>query len=641
MGIRERAAAFAVAAILALAGLSGCAPDEPDPGSRITVSVDGDLDAATVTAGTLTETSLAGLREATAAGAVIGVPTQIELDGEMPTTGVQLTRVYPEPLPEDTAAAFMFFNDELGGWQAVPSELSADRRTLTATVHHLSLWDDIVAGGEQALQSVVNGAKSAGQSVQEAAAAVGNSLEEANTNIGKACANGADALYFGIGKIFDTRVDDPVCDMPVTPLWVESVVVIGHNANNPILFCTGRDANSPDLLVVKARVNRGFAYTVTAAAPPQWSYNSTVEQAAFDAALQAVGNIDTVIAQSISDLSANGVIVGPAQEISYGFSSTAVNSVPIGSPLVTLHPPTVPQFLTSSIASALVKWGLSSTDGYLAATIAVASCTNALKDTSDVLTGAAAVLDCLGEADEEIAKKLALALLETGSSPQAAGAAAGSMVAKASLVLAVIAPATAALNFVAESVTPESARTVTVFTTGGGELVDISSWVIGYGTLGPLTAGTSIDQITEALSAEAGQTIETGRYDDFSGYRRQGALSSTGTTAHIGYLAESAGSNGPVDRFSISGPYQPSDGFTVNDLPRTAGGNTVGSMEADVRAEFGAMEERANPYVEGGKLLTTLGPGISGIVFVTDETGTVTQVVTGNVPQVYYPEGCA
>lgn len=180
-----------------------------------------------------------------------------------------------------------------------------------------------------------------------------------------------------------------------------------------------------------------------------------------------------------------------------------------------------------------------------------------------------------------------------------------------------------------------------VLITREGELVDLSSWVIGYGTLGPLSAGMSIDQITQALSAEAGQTMETGRYDDFSGYCRQGALSSTGTTAHIGYLAESAGSNGPVDRFSVSGPYQQSDGFTVSDLPRTAGGNTVGSTEADVRAEFEVMEERVNPYVEGGKILSTLGPGISGIVFVTDGTGIVTQVVTGNVPQVYYPEGCA
>ncbi|WP_394553364.1 hypothetical protein ACDF64_03165 [Agromyces sp. MMS24-JH15] len=640
-----RIVAATVAALLAAAALSGCAPEKPDAASSITVEVDGTAKKATLSAGELTEVSLAGLQEVTAAGAIVGVPTEIELAFDMPEAGVTLSRVYVDPVPEDAAASFMFFNENLGAWEAVPSELSEDRRTLTATVHHLSVWNDVIAGTQQAVMSVVAGAKAAGQKVAEANAAIGKALDETNKTIGKAFADGADALYFGVGKIFDTRVDDPVCDGPATPTWVQSTVMIDYNANNPILFCVGRDAKAPDLLVVKARVNRGFGYTVTTAATPRWSYNSTAEQNVVDAALAAVGDLDGTIARSVADLTAGGTLVGAGQEISYGFTAASVNSAPVGEPLVILHPPTVRQFLATAIAGALVKWGTSAVEGHLAAVIAVGSCTNDIKDTTDVLAGAKAALTCLGAVDEKVAQKLALAFLSTGKTPKEAGAAAGSLVAKASLALAIVAPATSALNFVAESATPDSARSVTVFTAtpaAGGGLEDLSSWVIGYGAVGPLTVGTSLDQIHGALSEAAGEDVEPGSFDDFGGQCQQGNLTATGTTAYIGYLSASAGSTGPVDRFFIHGPQTDEQDFTIDQLPRTAGGVGVGSSEADVKAEFGTgMQEEPNRYVEGGKELFTLGPNNTAIGFITDGTGTVTSIVTGTLPQVYWPEGCA
>jgi hypothetical protein len=588
-----------------------------------------------VAAGDLDAVALPGLRDVALIGAVVGVPVRIELDGGLPADGVTLTRAYPTPVPDGAAATFIFFNEEFGAWEAVPSELSEDRLTLTATVHHLSLWDDVVAGGQQSLQTFTAAATAAGHTVSDAGDAFGKTLAEVNANIKTVFTNGSEALYYGIGEIFDTRVDDPVCD-GATPQWVSSTEMIGYNANNPILFCVGRDPKDADLLVVKARVNRGFGYTVSTATQPAWSYNSTGDQDVFDALLSLAGGADEVVREGVEEIYSSGELVGAAEEVSFGFAQKATSDLPVGTPLVTLTPPTAPVFVRSSIERALVRLGVSKANGALASIVIAAACIKAIRAADDGSDGVKATLACMSKMGPALQEEIKRGLINAGQSPSAAGVAAGQLVARVTLVLALIGPATSILNYVAELGAPASARTVTAFTTTP-KSTGASSWVIGYGTLGPLTAGMSMTQMAEVLDVPMNGNQWGLGMDDFSGYCSMGSLSATGIAANIGFLAESEGSYGPIDRFHIAGSEADQDS-----LPRTAGGTGVGSTEADVRNEFGsAVTEDPNIYVEGGNVLSVLNEDNAGIVFVTDETGNVTAVITGNVPQIYYPEGCA
>ena len=139
-------------------------------------------------------------------------------------------------------------------WLAVPSELSEDRTSVTATVDHLSLWTDIVGGTADALDAVGSAFDAAGQAVTDA-------VEQGLQAVSQAGEWVAGWVYYAVGKIFDTRVDAPTCTDPL-PTWVESTQQIALDKNNPILWCAGRDRLHPELLTVKARVNRGFGFPV-------------------------------------------------------------------------------------------------------------------------------------------------------------------------------------------------------------------------------------------------------------------------------------------------------------------------------------------------------------------------------------------
>lgn len=100
-------------------------------------------------------------------------PVEVVVTGILPSGGAVLTRTYHSALPDGAAATFAFYDEELGAWHAVPSTLSADRTSLSATVHHLSLWTDIVSGSWASLK------------------------------------NASEWAFDQIGKIVDVRVDAP------------------------------------------------------------------------------------------------------------------------------------------------------------------------------------------------------------------------------------------------------------------------------------------------------------------------------------------------------------------------------------------------------------------------------------------------
>lgn len=177
----------------------------------------------------------------------VGRPVRISTPAPLPAAGARITRTYAEPLPAGSAATLAYYDAALGAWEAVPSTLATDRRSVTAVVHHFSLWIDIASGAGKAWTTLSNGVQ-----------------------------NAADWAYYQVGKVFDTRVGAPSCSGG-KPVWLSSVTYIAYDRNNPLLFCNGTDPKQSELAVIKARVNRGIGFDATVSGTPSWQYNSTMD----------------------------------------------------------------------------------------------------------------------------------------------------------------------------------------------------------------------------------------------------------------------------------------------------------------------------------------------------------------------------
>jgi hypothetical protein len=446
-------------------------------------------DQASVTASELSKPAVSGLKEWSHFGAITGVPIDISVAGPLPAEGVRLTRSYLVPLPEGATASFVFYNDTLGAWEAVPSEISADRRSVTAVVHHLSTWTDMIYGSKAALTTFTDKAQQAGQVIKDGAEAFGQAVDTVNQSLQEAYAKGADWLYYEVGKVFDTRVDAPRCHNEM-PSWILDVIVVAAHRNNSILFCAGHDAKQPDLFVVKARVNRGFGFTVKTRANATWSYNSTFDGDLRKAVDEAV-DPGKAAAQSIREL-LDPNVVGPAQEISFGFSEEAIRGIDGKKPIVTLVPPSVVLFLTTTLAELVVMQGMDLAEGYVAAAVAIGSCAWKVANIKNPESAIGAVHRCLAGADTSIAKDVSRVLVSRGWSPDKAGKLAGTVVGKATIYLALIGPVFNAMNYWAETKTPEETRTVIAFAKPPQKNAVAREWHVHGGGLKIRTGGTAI-----------------------------------------------------------------------------------------------------------------------------------------------------
>lgn len=430
-------------------------------------------------------------------GAVVAAPVEVTLDGEIPDGGVTLTRTFPIAIPEDVAVTFVYYDDTVGEWRAVASDISPDRLSVSATVDHLSIWTTISGGAQQAMDGFTAGLSAAGTAIRDAADTVYQGVQQFNNTVKKAFVAAAEESYYAVGKIFDVRVDAPTCDGDI-PDWADDTVFIATDRNNPVLWCAGHDAQHPELLVVKARINRGYGSFAETAATPAWTYNSTFDQGAFDTALAAITELDQVLAQSVAELTGGGRLVGPGQEISFGFSEDAVRAVEVGQPLVTLALPGIDGFLATSIAQAVTQSGGMMLEGSLAAVIGVASCSKDLAGVDDIPAASRAAITCISGFDDLIAQKVALGLLTTGMSPQAAGKAAGATLAKFTVWLALIGPVFNIMNYTADSMLPDSARTLTVFVTITRPATNPTEVIVlnPFTADGTLKAGYTLDDLT-------------------------------------------------------------------------------------------------------------------------------------------------
>ncbi|MBB2893728.1 hypothetical protein [Flexivirga oryzae] len=351
----------------------------------------------------------------------------------LPTGGIRLSRTYAQPLPTGVSATMAFYDEQWGAWHAVPSKLSSDRRTVTAVVHHLSLWTDITGAVEKVKKAVSDAVNSA-----------------------------ANWAYYQVGKVFDTRVNPPSCSG--TPDWVSSSVFIETDKNNPLLFCVGSDPKHASILDVKARVNRGFAYNAYLGPATDWLYNSTFSGMSLDDVVSAIGHLDDDVSQTWGLFSPKGSeLVGAGEELSFGATEQQVRNLQGTSTVLRLEPPSTVGFLVSTLGRLVGAQLEQLADGYAAGAIAIAGCYSDVKAAHDAGTWTRAALTCLGGIDEDLAKTLASYLTERGVAPVKAGKLAGAVVGRLTVYLALVGPVFSTMNFALEQRLSDSARTVNVY----------------------------------------------------------------------------------------------------------------------------------------------------------------------------------
>lgn len=210
-----------------------------------------------------------------------GHPVHLSISGaELGPSGAVIHRVLDHALPKGSRATLAYFDAAHSAWRAVPSTLSADRRTLTARVHHFSVWDDIEYAG---------------------------------------------------GWLLDTRAGAPKCTGR-PPDWVDDVTFL-DDKNGPMRWCVGRDPKDASLVVVKVVVNRSYGVAIRTAVKPTWTYDSLFG-----------GGPDALLSQLLADApsapaSLRGPFGGrlplmPGLEADFGFSEEQVRAAN-GGPLVT------------------------------------------------------------------------------------------------------------------------------------------------------------------------------------------------------------------------------------------------------------------------------------------------------------------
>ena len=428
--------AFLVLLSMLLAGCTVPLPVAADRTTTVTVgrtTVQASSGQSVVISGRpMSDPQRAALADLEALSLVAGTPTEISATGPLPDDGVTLTRSWPSPLPDDATATLGYFDEVSQTWVAVRSSVSADRRSVSATVHHLSLWDDFVS------------------------------------TTGRWATDAADAAYYQVGKVFDTRVDPPTCDVG-QPLWVSSTVFIATHVNNPILFCAGADANNASLLTVKARNNRGFGYSARVYGTPGWTSNSTWDHSRLETGIKMLTDLDEVAADLVREFTSDDSLVGPGEEFRVGITEAQARQSS-SAVVLRLSPQAPGPFLVTVLAKQLVSSDLDMSESLIVTIMGMAKCFKDVSDAADPGRALKAANSCLlGSADTETATLIGRFLsAERGIDASAGAKLGGTVVGKLSMYLALIGPAFNTLGYVAEGMVDDAAHTVSVFPSATG-----------------------------------------------------------------------------------------------------------------------------------------------------------------------------
>lgn len=438
---RTTAAAAFIAILILLATSCSRAPESPTSTALQTDYGEVETAVANLTENMVDEIGVIS----TGAPIIVGTPMEFELDGDFPDEGVRLEKTYAAPLQEDMMVTFIYWDDEFSTWFAVPTEISADGSSVSAQVHHFSIWTDVITGTHSAVENFASAVAVNGQRV----------IEWATDPIGAAT-----DLHWFLGKSLTTRVDAPQCASPV-PSWVEDSFYL-DGENDPIRFCVGHDPDQPDNLQVKARINRGFGFAGDSFEPNQGA--SIAFGTGVVDMVDVVGGLDKELSNSVASVFGDGPFVGAGQEFSVSFSQSDLTSLGFD-PVLSFDEPTVLQFSASLVAQQLVIYGLDQAEAGLAAMIAVASCASDVVDIDGSAAAFRALLTCVSESKDVIIQAVASSLTESGLSPAVAKQRAGALVGRISLLFALAPAMLSSFDYVGEALITDSARGVTLIMT--------------------------------------------------------------------------------------------------------------------------------------------------------------------------------
>ena len=126
-------------------------------------------------------------------------------NGAFPASGADVVFKLEQPLAADRVGTVAYWNPEATAWELRATQLSEDRRTLTARVEHFSDY------------------------------------------------NWIETLYNGIGKAVGEKTDPPACEGGI-PSWADPSFS-KDNINAPVLWCIGTDGKNPDIMEVRVKMN--------------------------------------------------------------------------------------------------------------------------------------------------------------------------------------------------------------------------------------------------------------------------------------------------------------------------------------------------------------------------------------------------
>ncbi|AFR31406.1 hypothetical protein [Arthrobacter sp. Rue61a] len=171
------------------------------------------------------------MREALPSGATLheGV-TLTMVEGSLPANGALIAFELDVPVAEDREANIGYWNTNTEEWEISPSELSSDRRVVSATVSHFSPYSLI------------------------------------------------EKAFNGIGKVLGDKTNPPNCSGGI-PSWADPQFS-EDNINAPVLWCVGTDGNDPDIMEVRVVMNRPNAGSIATAIKPAWAWSDMWEEAA-------------------------------------------------------------------------------------------------------------------------------------------------------------------------------------------------------------------------------------------------------------------------------------------------------------------------------------------------------------------------
>lgn len=146
-------------------------------------------------------------------------------NGEFPDTGATVSFDLDQQPPEGAHPTVVHWNEETSEWEPLPSELSADGKTLSAHVEHFSIKGRV------------------------------------------------EGVYNWLDEIVGNAGDAPTCPGS-EPEW--SDVQFFDDRNAPLLMCVGTDQKNPDILEVRAVANRSSAMLVSTTITPEWAWSDVL-----------------------------------------------------------------------------------------------------------------------------------------------------------------------------------------------------------------------------------------------------------------------------------------------------------------------------------------------------------------------------